>query len=791
VAQQTQLNSAGQQLDYKRYLLLVLRYWYVVLISLLLFLGWGYYKNKYSPRTYQVAMTLLIKENQGQENSAALLFNNPLIKPTINYYNEPYLLKADPLVAEVVQKLGFTTSYFLQGNIKTTEIFPGPAIVFTADTINGSFLPYGSRFWFQILNKRQFKLKQYSEDESAFDENEAIYEFGSWVKLDGQNVLVDKNTSTLYSEANQQPYIIQFNHPASLTAEYTSKLNIIWVEEGAAVLSLSTIGEIPEKEIYFLNALSQAYIEKELTRKNQNASNTINFISDQLVQIGDSLDNIEQRLQNFKQENIGVGLGDRANVLFEKLQGLELEKNRIVLKEKYFNYISDYISKGLEATDLIVPSSLGIEDPILNNLIDQLVKLQLQKEELKRSTQASNPILQTIDERIGDLKQNLLKSIDAQRGSTDISRKSVNQEITLLERDIRQLPRSEREYINIQRVYKLSESLYNYLLEKRAEASITRASATSDISIVNPPKQVSGAITPDVRGNYTKSFMLGVGIPLGLLFLLFYFNNKIQSKEDLKKYTSIPLLGVVGHNPVNNNLAVTSKPKSAIAESFRAIRSNLNFFTPHSNSGAKVFLITSSISGEGKTFCSMNLASVFAYSGLKTLIVGADMRKPKIYQDFGLSNETGLSNYLAGVAAYTDIIQPTSVQHLDLISGGIIPPNPSELLLGQRMQELIKLLSAAYDVVIIDSPPHGLVTDSLLLMPFVDHTIYVVRQTYTTISLLRNIEGEYSSGRLKNISILLNDVKASRDGYGYGYGYYEEDENNRKRGLAKYLKLWT
>ena len=202
--------------------------------------------------------------------------------------------------------------------------------------------------------------------------------------------------------------------------------------------------------------------------------------------------------------------------------------------------------------------------------------------------------------------------------------------------------------------------------------------------------------------------------------------------------------------------------------------------------------MTSSISGEGKTFCSINLASVFAYSGKKTLIVGADLRKPKIFQDFGLSNEIGLSNYLVGINSLEQVVQPTKLTNLDLISGGIIPPNPSELLMSMKMLELIQILKEQYDVIIIDSPPLGLVTDSQVLMPHADHTIFVVRQNYTTIPLLKNVQEAYSGGKVKNISLLLNDVKVANMGYGYGYGYgyYEEDErNNRKKLFSRYLNF--
>jgi len=263
--------------------------------------------------------------------------------------------------------------------------------------------------------------------------------------------------------------------------------------------------------------------------------------------------------------------------------------------------------------------------------------------------------------------------------------------------------------------------------------------------------------------------VVGLAIPLLIFILIEYLNTRVQSKEDIEKFTTIPFIGGIGHKKADVNLEVLNSPKSVIAESFRALRSNLNYFLGKQEKA--VFLITSSISGEGKTFTSINLASVFSLSEKRTLIVGGDMRKPKLFKDFDASNDVGLSSFLAGIADFDTVVQKTKYKYLDLVSGGPVPPNPSELLLNKRMDEFMSLARQHYDYVVIDTPPLAIITDAFPLAVYADHTIFLVRQNYTPKELLKTAQDYYTSGKLKNISIVFNDVYKSGPGYGYGYSY--------------------
>jgi capsular exopolysaccharide synthesis family protein len=350
-------------------------------------------------------------------------------------------------------------------------------------------------------------------------------------------------------------------------------------------------------------------------------------------------------------------------------------------------------------------------------------------------------------------------------------------------------PAAERKYIGIRRNYSLLENLYIFLLQKRAEASISRAASTSDIVMVNPP--MAGApISPKPAQNYLIAGVSGLALPLLVFILMEIFNTRIQSKDDIERFTSIPFIGGVGHKTTPDNRSVLLSPKSAVAESFRALRSNLTYFLGDKQKAT--VLITSSISGEGKTFTTINLASVFALSGKKTLVLGADMRKPKLFGDFGLPNNTGLSTYLVGLKEFEGVVQKTAEPNLDLVSGGPVPPNPSELVLTGRMKKFFEEARQRYDYIIIDSPPLAIVADAFVLADHADHMIFVTRQDHTPKQLLKSLDEHYRNGRLKNISLLLNDIFKSGPGYGYGYSYgygygYGYRYSKRKNGDGYYV----
>ena len=727
-------------------------------------------------------MSLIIKEGQETGGSAEILYNNPLVNPYRNFFNELYILKSYPLIEDVVEELNFMVGFYKEGNIKTSQVYKPFNLVFDIHNKVDQEI-YDKQFVFSIISNSKFNLEF---GDKSFQGN-----FNDTLLFQGVKFSVLKDAEEHLEELYDEKFIVRITDPKIITSSYVARLRAEWAEVGASVINLDINGKIPQKEIDFMNTLAAKYTNRDLQQKLTAAAQSLTFIDMQLKDISDSLENYENRMESFKAQNTG-DLGAEAERLLEKAQSLEATKTELTIRKNYFDYLENYIQEDQTLDMVILPSSVGISDPVLSTLVSNMIQLQL---EAKTIIHTENPLSQNLLNRLNDTKRNIAQSISTLKSTDNIRMDEIDRQIDAIERQLRFLPRAERQLITIKRNFSLNENLFIFLMQKRAEAGITKASTTSDIRVVNPAMLAGGPVSPNERRNYLIAVLLGLGIPIGIFVVQEQLNNRIRSKEEINSLTDIPVIGGVGHKSIDTNLVVKERAKSSVSESFRSLRSNLNYFT--SNKGRKVFLITSSISGEGKSFTTINLATVFAISGMKTLIIGADLRKPKIYNDFNLSNDFGLTNYLTGSMTYKEIIQPTFIENLDLISAGPIPPNPSELLMRDDMDQLIRLALEEYNYIILDTPPIALVTDAFVISKLVDHTIYVARQNYTPQEGIKMVNELHKQKKIENISILLNDIKGimqGYNGYGYGYGYgygngYYDDDKQLKKSLWQRFTL--
>jgi capsular exopolysaccharide synthesis family protein len=768
-------------IDWKRVAFQGLRYWYIVLGFLFASLATAFYNNRYSQRIYPVVASIIIKERE-ETSGAELLYKNAIIDQYRNYLNEPYILRSYPLIQRVVEELSFDVAFFQEGYVRTSEsydVLPVRASIVSRDR---PVAPVN--YIFRLLNDRSYSLKQANSSNEA-----AVFQMGQKISLNGNELIVERIAGRPVDGQLDVPYLMAIRDPVRVAGEYIGKLDISWAEEGSGVINIRMTGPTPSKDIDFIEGLIHRYQASDLEKKNETANSTVNFIRGQLTKISDSLRVFEDQLQAFKKKNKTSGNLDlEAQNVINRIEEFEVQRMELLMKEKYYDYLGKYVPESNNLDQIILPSSFGVTDPVITSLVTKIVDLQLELKLFVDREKNFNPLVKSKMERLNELKREVLSSLDELKSADKIKMDFLNGQIADAEKQIGYLPLAEKQLVAIKRNYSLLENLYVFLMQKMSEAEISKASSVSDILIVNPPAQAGGFISPKISQNYTLATVVGLGIPVLAFILMEVFNTKIQSKEDIDKITSIPFIGGIGHKKAVNNIEVLNSPKSSIAESFRALRSNLNYFT---NPDSKpVFLISSSISGEGKTFTSLNLASIFALSGKKTLIVGADMRKPKIFQDFGLTNVHGLSTYLSGMESFDQVIQKTPNEFLDLVSGGPAPPNPSELLLGPKMEAFVKEARSKYDFVVIDTPPMAIVTDGFVLSAFADHTLFLVRQNYTPKSLIKTVNDFYESGKLKNISIVLNDIYKSGPGYGYGYGYgydyYSYGYGGRKNGYGYY-----
>jgi capsular exopolysaccharide synthesis family protein len=425
-----------------------------------------------------------------------------------------------------------------------------------------------------------------------------------------------------------------------------------------------------------------------------------------------------------------------------------------------------------------VPASLGIPDPLLNSLMSELIAAQAQRSNLINSNQEKNPLVHKLGIQIDNIKKTISENISAAGRTTSISIDEMNKRIKKTENEISRLPATQRQLGNIERKYRLNDAIYNYLLEKRAEAKITKASNLPDDIIIEPAKMVGlGPISPKKGINYLIAFILGMAVPFGYLMIRSALNNKVETQDDIEQLTDVPVLGKILHNKYKTSNVMLEFPKSNIAESYRALRTNLDFYVRGGQK--KVILVTSSMEGEGKSFIALNIAMSYAQLGRRTILLDFDMRKRKIFFDEKEEPKEGLSSYLINNANLGDIIIKSPHEKLDYILSGVIPPNPTELMALNRTEKLITQLKNDYDYIVMDTTPLAQVTDAYLLINHAEVKVMVARYNYTIKKVFSLVMRDLKQKNIDNVCIVLNDNRYNRDQYGYGYGYNNNLEQKK------------
>ena len=484
------------------------------------------------------------------------------------------------------------------------------------------------------------------------------------------------------------------------------------------------------------------------------------------------------------------------------MQALHDEKATYESNAKYFEYLSDYIKQRENYTDVVAPSVIGIQDNLLNDLISTTNKLNLQLRNLNFSLYSDSPQTALLKEQIKNTRISLQENLRSLIESNNIGLQNIQNQVKEVETEIKKLPSTERQLINIQREFTINDQIYTFLLQKRAEAGITKASNTSNHKTLDSArKENTVMVKPQRTMNNMMALTLGGVVPLFLIILIEFLNTKIVERKYVEGGTKVPILGTIGHSEKELRLPVYENPESALDESVSALRANLQFILSSNN--GKVISVTSTISGEGKTFCSVNLATILAMTGKNTLLVSLDLRRPKVHRLFGIDNSVGLSNYLVRKCTIDEIIHKSDIENLDIAISGPIPPNPSELIGSQRMIDFIEHAKTKYEYVVIDTPPIAIVSDAMLLKDQTDVNIYIIRHAYTQKQVLGLINDLHLNKGLKSMGIVINDVQVRgyygysyrydyKYGYGYGYNYggvYYNDEVVKRNIWGKIVSL--
>jgi len=752
---------------------LVLRYWYLYVIALALLIPSGNLYLKYVKPMYNVKTTVLIKDQKNKQIIDDILAEYKL-ETDRNIYNEIEILKSYKLIGKTIRALDFNISYFSKGTIKESETYRNA--------------PYRIQLDTAFANPMNVKVDIFFHSDSNYTlsaENIGTFKgiIGEPLRNNQFSLTVYKTPSFSKKQLEATPeYYFTINNLEHIIDYYVRVINVELASKNSSILAISINGEVYDKEIQFLSKLTEMYLNDELEGKNRVINNTINFIDDLLVEVSDSLKGAEHKLEKFRTEENIIDIEAASTSVSDQIQKLEEERAMLLVKDRYYHYLQDYINNNYDIFQIVAPSLMGIEEPMLNDLVQELYKLHSDQSTLGFSAKSKNPTYNILELKIKNAKKALSENIRNVLVSSKIILDDNNNRLAQARAVIRMLPGKEMSLTKIKRQFNLNDNIYNYLLQKRTDASITKAANSPDNMVVNEA-YLTGKISPNEKKIKIISVLLAFLFPSIFIAIKLLFNNKVSSQQMIVSSTAIPVLGSIGHNQEDAMHPILQSPKSSFSESVRSVRINLKYLATQKKN--KVIGVTSTISGEGKTFFALNLATSIATSNSSVVIIGADMRKPKLHLNLKISNDVGLSNYLINKASLEEVTFKTDVANLYVIPSGPIPPNPTELLETERMKDLLVQVSGKYDYVIIDAAPVGLVADYYLLAKYTDANLYMVRYDYTQISMLEDLNRLYTTEKLKDLFIVFNDVKKSLGyggysygGYSYGYGYYDNNDKS-------------
>jgi len=576
----------------------------------------------------------------------------------------------------------------------------------------------------------------------------------------------------------------KFNSLESLTESYRRRLEIETTSREGTIVRISLEGTNKIKDVVFLNKYTEVFIMNNLEKKNMEANRIIDFIDEQLVNVSDSLMITENQLQEFRSRNKIMDVSAQAQQIIDQAVNLENEQAQLRLRADYYEYLDNYLTKENNEEVAISPATMGIEDPVLSRLMQEFSALQA--EYFASGVGERNPLQALLELRIRNTKQSLRETLQGIKLANEMAMEENTEQINRMNAQASRLPVKERQLLGFERKFNLNNILYNFLLQRRAEAQIQKASNKPDNEIIDQARADLQPVAPNVRLVFLIALVMGIAMPYSLIYLNGIIRNKVSSEDDVKLISDLPVVGHIPFSRLSYNQVVLTEPNSQIAEGFRSLRTRLEFITKESK--VPLILVTSSMPGEGKTFSAVNLASAYSLAGKKTLLVEYDLRRPKVSKTFGINGKIGLSTYLIGKNQLKDIIVHSDYDNLDIIPSGPIPPNPGELTFSQKALDMFDELKNSYDFIIVDTAPMGTVSDNYMLADHADAIIIILRHSFTDRHMLRNTLSDIQASGISGLSLVINGIKSKAGSYRYSYNYKYE-YNKQKKGFLRFLGL--
>lgn len=763
----------NNKFEFKNIFNKVIRKWYWFAISILIGISFALIYNNYMPSEYSIKSSLVVNEYESGIRRLSLSQDGGNNERNIDVLGQDHAgrLKSHMLNLNSLLSLGWNISWYQKTLLYGKDLYRNEPykVILIPNKTNLTEVPV----FITRISDSEFQVDVETNKASLIAPVKFSQKgkFGELFENNYFNFTLEKVGGQLVS--GKKLYFV-INDLNNLALKYQKKLDVITNLKKPDLIELILSENNRERGVDFLNKLEQTYIEYGLDEKNRVAENTMKFIDSQLKSVTDSLSYSQNKFTNFRTQNQSVDINQEGGLVMQKQETLESERAVLESRLSYLQNLRDDMNDSKQMKQVVVPSVFGITDQTLNALVAKLSDQYSRREVLSFSVQDKAPSLILLDRELQLTHNMLAQNINSLLTSTENDLKNLIRRSGGFSSQLSLLPRTEQQLSSLKRSFDLNNELYTYLMKMRAESAITYASNQPDVKVLDPARiETSRRTSPLTTINYIIGIFLGLIVPLGIIMLIDYNNSTIQSKEEVEVMTKLPVAGMIINNKSKKELVVLENPQSNITESFRLLRTNLKYLLSGENK--RIIAVQSSISGEGKSFVSMNLASVLAMNNLKVLLVGVDMRMSTLHKVINSSNKKGLSTYLINQDLFDDILESTPINNLSYVSSGPVPPNPAELLENGNFERFLEEAKSRFDYIILDNPPVSLVTDGIIAGRHADVNLFVIRFRYSNKDQIKFLSELEIKKTLPNIALVLND--AIKENFGSG-NYY----SNRNKG---------
>ncbi|MEO6220647.1 MAG: polysaccharide biosynthesis tyrosine autokinase [Ginsengibacter sp.] len=769
--QENKISPHTQENTISQLVLKYFPYWPLFLIIFVMALSVGFLYLRYATPLYQADASLIIKDSKKGYEDSKVLESLDVLDSKKLIENEIEVIQSRSVMSDVVKSLDLYAAIFQQGKFKSTPAYLSSPVKIKA--LDADSLSPVENIGLKFDNINNVILLN--------DDKIKSYKINQWVNTPFGVLKFIHNKNYIPSDS-LKPFFFNLSKPKNTANALLSRLTVSASGKLSTIINLTFQDEVPQRAEDILNEILVSYNNSAIREKGDLAKNTLDFVENRLFIVTHELDSIEQQIQKYKSGANATDLSSQSQLFLQNVSDNDQKLGEVN------NQLSvlDEVEKFAELNDNnkgIVPSTMGVNDPILTQLVNKLYTSELEYERLKKTVAENNPILLSLSDQINKIKPDILTNIKSQRRSLEASKSSLSSTNGSYNSILQTIPAKEKQLVEISRAQSIKGNIYSFLLQKREESALSYAATVSDSRTLDKALASYLPVSPKPSIVYIVCFLIAFAVPIGFITARDIFNGKILYRYEIENNTSLPILGEINYHKSASPVVIEAGKRTFTAEEFRKLRVALSFLGFDDKS--KKLLVTSSISGEGKSFVAVNLAISLALTGKKVALIDLDMNNPSLNQILNIEQSPGMSDYLTGEKDPEEIIKRVKVhENLFFIPAGTLPENPSELLWNGKVKDIINYLENLFDFIIIDTAPVALVTDANLLSGYCDATLYIVRHKYTPKMLVKRIDENNKINPLSNPAIIFNGIKTrgfAKSNYGYGYGYVYKDKKRPKQ----------